>query len=252
MKKLVLILLIFVLGLLASLPARTVLQFVPLASQGVYLSGVQGPWYRGDARLLQIQTPQGLLQFNNARWTVQWADLLRVRLAVALAAQFDNRPLTANVAINSEQQLFVDDLAADINLETLRPFMRQLSVPVSGALSVRDLDLQMPLSARWPQRVQGQAALSNVVVSLPMALLDLGSAQLLLNGDADALHIEIADYQGHYGLEGGIKLLPPSIYELGLRVQPDGSVDEQTVQGMRFMLGAPVNGRYFLNYSGRW
>jgi hypothetical protein len=110
----------------------------------------------------------------------------------------------------------------------------------------------MPANARWPEYVQGRAMINNIVASLPMALLDLGSASLDLTGNADSLNIDVSDYQGHYGLSGRIKLTPPNRYTLNLKVRPDGTIDEQTVNGMRFILGSSVDGAYLMYYSGTW
>lgn len=255
MKKIalsVLVLLCLLIALLVSLPAKTVIHGLPLAQQGVYLSGVTGRWFDGRARLLQLQTPQGLVQLNDLRWQLQWSALLKAQLQLPIQALFADRPLSFTLSANNVEQLVISELNADVSLATIKPFMRDLSVPLDGAVSLRGVQVSIRPGSNWPSKLSGFASLNNLAVSLPMALLDLGSVDLALSSIDQRIRADVKEYRGDYGLSGHITLTQPNAYSLALESQPGARITEQMRQQMRFVLGSEVGGAFLINYSGNF
>ncbi len=242
--------LLFVLLLIITMPARVLLSFVDVTKFGVYAQGVSGPWYAADATRVRVVTPELALDLTNLKWRVQPLALLRGRLMLALNAEFAQRPVEAIVGASIGGRMFAEHVRAGLPLGEFAPLMTNLLFPVDGQINLQDISLE--LKQQWPVQLSGKLVLANMTVTTPVQLLEVGDVLLGLEMEDNDVVVPILENSGQLGLGGRLTLKQEHRFGLLLTSTPSDQLSRELQTQMQAMLGQPENGQFSLRYDGVW
>ncbi|MGI9292672.1 MAG: type II secretion system protein N [Pseudomonadales bacterium] len=244
------IILLFVLLLVLSMPARVLLSFVDVTQFGLYAQGVSGPWYAASSTRVRLQTPSAAIDLTNLEWRVMPLALLRGRFMLALDAEFAQRPVEAAVGIGVSGRVFVQHLSAAVPMREFAPLMTQLTFPIDGQINLQDVSLE--LQQGWPSELHGKVLLTDVTLMLPIQLLAVGDVLLGLGMQGNDILLAIIENNGQLGLGGQLTLAADRRYGLLLNSTPSEQLSPELRRQMQTMLGNPENGQFSLRYDSVW
>lgn len=244
------IILLLVLLLIFSMPARVFLSFIDITQFGLYAQGVSGPWYAARAGRVRLQTPTVAVELTHVKWRVKPLALLRGRFMLALDAEFAQRPVKAVVGAGLDGRVFVQHLTAAVPMRELAPLMTQLIVPLDGQINLQDVSLQ--LRRRWPEELHGKVLLTDVALTLPTQLLKVGDVLIGLGKQNEDILLAIIENSGPLHLGGQLTLAAERRFELRLNSTPGEQLSSELRMQMQAMLGNPVNGQFNFRYQGAW
>ncbi len=242
--------LLFVLLLIFTMPARVLLAFVDVTQFGVYAQGVSGPWYAADAARVRVITPELAVDLTNLKWRLRPLALLRGRIMLALNAEFAQRPVEAVVGASVGGRLFAQNLRAALPLQEFQPLMTNLLFPVDGQVNLQDISLE--LKQQWPVQLSGNVLLANMTVTTPVQLLEVGDVVLGLEMEDNDVAVPIIENNGQLGLGGQLTLKAERRFGLLLTSTPSEQLSRELKMQMQAMLGQPDNGQFSLRYDGVW
>lgn len=244
------IIVLFVLLLILSMPARVLLSFVDVTQFGIYAQAVSGPWYAASSQRVRVQTPGLAVDLTNLKWRIKPLSLLSGRLMLALDAEFAQRPVQADVGIGVGGRVFVQHLHAAVPMQEFAPLMTRLTFPVDGQINLQDVSLE--LHQQWPTELRGKVLLTNVTLTLPVQLLDVGDVLLGLGMQDNDAVVAIIENDGQLGLGGQLALAANRRFGLLLTSTPSDQLSRELRQQMQALLGNPDNGKFSLRYDGAW
>ena len=242
--------LLFVLLLILTMPARVLLAFVDVTKFGVYAQGVSGPWYAAHAARVRVVTPELAVDLTNLKWRVQPLALLRGRFMLALNAEFAQRPVEATVGAGIGGRVFAQNVRAALPLQEFAPLMTNLLFPVDGQINLQDVSLE--LKQQWPAELSGNVLLANMTVTTPVQLLDVGNVLLGLEIEDNNVVVPVIENNGQLGLGGKLTLEQARRFGLLLTSTPSDQLSSELQTQMQAMLGQPDNGQFSLRYDGVW
>ncbi|MGI9286220.1 MAG: type II secretion system protein N [Pseudomonadales bacterium] len=244
------IIVFFLLLLILSMPARVLLSFVDITQFGIYAQGVSGPWYAASSQRVRVQTPSLAVDLTNLKWRVKPLASLRGRFMLALDAEFAQRPVQAVVGISVGGRVFVQHLHAAVPMQEFAPLMTRLTFPIDGQINLQDVSLE--LHQQWPVELRGKVLLTEVTLTLPIQLLDVGDVLLGLGmQDKDAV-VAVIENDGQLGLGGQLTLAANHRFGLLLTSTPSAQMSRELRVQMQAMLGNPDKGKFSLRYDGAW
>lgn len=244
------VIVLFVLLLIFSMPARVLLSFVDVTQFGVYAQGLSGPWYAAHATRVRVQASDVAVELTNVKWRAQPLALLRGRFMLALAAEFAQRPVRATVGVSIAGRVIVQHLQAAVAMQEFAPLMTGLAFPIDGQIDVQDVSLE--LLQRWPAELDGKVLLTNVTLTTPVQLLAVGDVLLGLGMRDNDVLLEIMENSGQLGLDGQLTLAADHRFGLLLTSTPSEQLSRELRMQMQALLGNPDNGKFSLRYDGAW
>ncbi len=247
-------LLLFLVLLLLTAPARVLVTSLGLHRAGLYFHGVSGRWHEGESRELQIHTPSAAVRLADVRWDLKLSQLFLGRFAAEFTARFSEQPVAVNVSHSLFGETRVNGLTVGFSLLEIKPLLRDLLIPLDGFVRIEDLSFSY--SNSWFTFLQGRVQLRSLLASLPAADIDIGDLLLELklaesDGRKAPLLAESIDYQGRYGIDVNLRMQPNRSYTLTLGSRPDDTVPTTLVQQMGMLFGPPLNGRHQFIHTGR-
>lgn len=242
--------LLFVLLLVVTMPARVLMAFVDVTQFGVYMQGVSGPWYAAHAARVRVVTPELAVDLGNLKWRVQPLAMLRGRLMLALQAEFAQRPVEATVGAGIGGRVYAQQVRAALPLNEFAPLMTNLLFPVDGQINLQDISLE--LKQQWPVQLTGKVLLANMTVTTPVQLLEVGDVLLGLEMEDNDVVVPIIENSGQLGLGGRLTLSEEHRFGLLLTSTPSDQLSRELQAQMQAMLGRPDNGQFSLRYDGAW
>ena len=230
-------LVVFVLGLVATLPARVVLDaFAPPA---VRAWGVEGSIWSGRAAALAV----GETGIGGIEWELSPASLLALRLAADVRIRRIDGFLDAHVSaplLGGAVRLTGVEAAA--RLETLPRSV----VPegTAGQLSAR-LE-EVTLDEGWPTRVVGRIAFDTL--ELPGVRYAIGPLEFVFPPDRDPPLADARSLGGPLASEGTFGLPGPRRWFIDALLGPGENAPRELVEGLKYVGEAAPDGRRHVRY----
>lgn len=216
-----------VLGLLITLPARVVHDWV--SPEQLKLAGIDGSLWSGSADEAMIQG----VYLRKLKWDFQPLSLLVGKAAYTVRAEPAGGFVDANVAVGLGGEIRIDGLNAAIPLSTLQNVLRLDGV--DGEITLR-LD-EMQLSDGWPTQASGQAGVSNLVMRA-LSPAPLGNYKAEFQTTDDGVLGSVEDLSGMLKVAATLQLNPDRSYALTGQVGPTATASSAVVEQLGY-LGTP-------------
>ena len=160
----------FVIGLVASAPARLICYALP---PSVSLEGVTGTVWKGSARQLVVNN----IAAGNLNWSVFLPGVLRARLELGLDAQLPDGAVSGKVALGFGGFARLDDVKGSLPLAYLATDFPTGMLDGRVSLMIEQAELR----DGWPTQIKGVVALGNLVQNIP-APMALGTFTATFDG----------------------------------------------------------------------
>jgi hypothetical protein len=237
-RALLLACLVFLLTLLARLPARVL---VPLLPAGVSCDAPAGTVWQGSCAALRASG----VTLQEVSWTVHPLALLGLHLSATVASQDARAQGTAAVLVSSGERIEISGLSAQLPLQGGLPvFPSGLAGTVQIAIGAANLS-RGQLTA-----LQGSVRVLQLRSEAQSA--DLGSFELRFPATAAGGPIvgQLSDLGGPLSVSGQLRLMPAGGYELSgyVAARPDASGD--VVQALQLLGPADAQGRRMFSLAG--
>jgi len=230
-------LVVFVVGLVATLPARVVVSaFAPPA---VRAWGVEGSIWSGRAAALAI----GEAGVGGIEWEISPASLLALRLSADVRIRRLDGFLDAHVSVPLlGGPVRLTGLEAAARLETLpRSVVPQ---GTAGQLAAR-LE-EMILDEGWPTRVVGRIAFDTL--DLPGVRYTLGPLEFVFPPDRDPPLADARSLGGPLSVEGTFGLPGPNRWFIDAFLGPGENAPRDLIDGLKYVGEEAPDGRRHVRY----
>ncbi|WJW75221.1 type II secretion system protein N [Thiohalobacter sp. IOR34] len=234
--------LLYLLFLLATLPAR---QLLPLLPEWLHLAEVTGSVWAGSA----AQWQAGSLRGGPLLWSLRPLALLGGRLEYDLAIQMPGGSARARLGHGLAGDGYLRDLAWTQDAAGL-PALPWGGVRLGGELR---LDVELAeFEAGWPLQLDGRLRWQDAALRAPLQLA-LGNLQARLDVDPQRrLRARIQDDGGPLEVVGSAWLAPDHGYGIDLQLRARPGADAGLVDTLG-LLGRPdAAGRHRLERQGRF
>lgn len=229
-----------VVGLVVAFPARLAWRWVE--APGVSLQGISGTIWTGHAR----EASAGGLYLTDVRWRFQPLALFGGRLEYGISAA----PLTgfveADVAVSPGGAIRLQDVAAQLPVAALDPF-----IEVAGLAGDVDLRIaRLVFEDGLPVEAEGTIALTALVIR-PLAASPLGDYEAKIGTVDGVIRGAVADASGVLEVSGNLELHPDRSYLftglIATRPGAPAAVDQQ----LQYLGSADAEGRRSFRLEGR-
>ncbi|MGH8278422.1 MAG: type II secretion system protein N [Gammaproteobacteria bacterium] len=235
---------VYLVFLLATLPASYITGWLRHRVPEVQLAGVQGSVWTGNAVELAVAGNS----WGRIRWCFDWAGLVSGHPGYRLHLEGTGLDLHARVAGNTHH-LLLRDVEGHLDLQRLDPW---LPLPPDAIRGDLQLDLhRVELASAHPIAADGVVSLANTTVSWPQ-VLTLGSYQLkLMTRAGSGISGTLLDRSGPLALQGSLQLEPDGHYAISGTLASRDRADVALNKLLDFM---PVNasGDHQFSFSGQW
>ena len=232
--------------LLATVPAKLVLDKLLEAQNGIEVSGVSGTLWHGRASRVEIDNSY---QLDDVRWHLVGWRLLTGVLSAEIQATFMQREVSGQAGISLSGTLVAHDIQGAISAEEFAAL---------AALPLVQLDGEMTLAIDSLYRESDAAPVINGDINWRQASLTvaesvaLGSVDIRLReNDADGTDITISNQGGALKLDGSGALDAESHYELALTMTPARSASANLVNSLAAFAKKQASGSYLFKTSGQ-
>ncbi len=224
---LLLFLVAFVLFLVATMPARFALQYLP-ANLPLRLLGVDGTvWHGQAAQALWQNRPIGSLE-----WRLHPLPLLLGKLSADFIVDGDGISARGKAVASGDQTVVLTDTRIDAELERLPLPQNLMATP--GGKGHADIRLAR-IENRWPTELDADVVWSPATLLAPFEL-ELGKATLKLGSNGDTLSGDLRS-NGALNSKGKLTLSKAGAFSANVRIAPT----DETPRELRDML--PMIGR---------
>lgn len=247
-KLILLFIFFYLLSLLITLPATTVIRFIP-ENSGIEVAAVSGSLWQGQALQLSYKKKYHLQQLE---WAVDWLALKDLRLQLNLKFNNGSNALAGKGSVLlGFSGLSVENFIVDLSAPELLSYLHLPLPPVkaSGELSVVIKNAQQ--GAPYCQLLDGFITWQNAKVNSEMGNIDLGAVNIALSCEKGQL---LADLQQHSEqLNSTIKLLlkEKGAYQLQGLLKESDRLDPSIKQALPWIGAKNQSGETVLNFNGR-
>lgn len=236
-------LLIFLILLVATLPARVLLGRIPL----VRATGVGGSLWSGHAADLNIQG----VSLGRAEWRLFALPLLRGQLEIEAKIAPPNGSGTAHCFVSFKQDVSCSRVQAALPLQDLR--ISSLPQGWTGSLHA---DLQrLELKRGWPVAVIGKLDVRDIARTTRDGDSPFGSYRVEFPADAvraadGAIVGALQDTGGPLNVLGTLRLSPDRTYLIEGRVASRAEASRDLARSLKFLGDPDAEGRREFSLSG--
>lgn len=242
--RVVAVLLLLVVCLLVSSPARLLALVLP--SDQVVMQGFSGTLWRGSASRCLVNSPAGYLHLGAVSWRLKPLSLLLFAPRLDLNSKWGNQALSTELTLRGGEDIDIHALEASIPADLLRQF-----VPISLAGTLSAQLEQLSVRDGLPVAGDGRLVWQDGVWNAPNGPLPLGSYALDFSQPEGApLLGEVVTLAGEVSAEGTVRLAGRS-YDIDILLLGDGGLDERLQQALSLM-ARPVEGGYRLKLDGEF
>jgi hypothetical protein len=237
-SALLLAIIVFVITLLARLPASAL---TPLLPMGISCEMPGGTVWHGSCGQLR----DGSLSLNGVSWTVHPAALLRLRLSAELSSDDPRAQGHTGVELARDGEIHLQGLSAQLPLQGgLRVFPEGLAGTVQIALDDARLQHQQLLALQGSIRVLQLRSESQSA--------DLGSFELMFPPSSPGSPIEgrLHDLGGPLSVDGQLRLMRAGGYDLSGSVAARGAASPELLQALQLLGPADAQGRRMFSLAG--
>lgn len=241
---------LFLLLLINSIPARLVLAHVSKAVPDFYAEGVDGTIWSGSASNVVLRVNGTSYQLGATNWRISALPLLWGSLALDLQAKHGQQQVTGSAVLGLGGSVSLEDTDLVLAAGSVQPFV-PLPVTLDGMFSVHLKDFALD---------DGRIEEMDGSVTWEQAGMDLGSGGMLRLGtyvaelsmnENDDYHAELLDIDATLGLSGQLDMqAADKRYSLNARLEPRPGLDP-AVRNMLTQFGNPgPDGKINVQYSG--
>ena len=238
-------LLVFIAALITQLPAKLVWSWVQddAAAQSVYLNGISGSAYNGQAN---SATVQGLL-IKQPGWSGNYLPLLIGRTSFDISGSLDGYPLDVEASATPAGALLLGQSTGALTVARIAPLLKLPIIPLDGLIS---FDIQHArAAAERLEAIEGQVQLRNASWKLIKPPVPLGNLTADLRTEDQVIIADLSS-DGPLEVKGEAKLNPDGSYEADIQIR-GASDSDQRLKNLLKLLGKQVNGCHTIKQSGR-
>lgn len=232
---------------IANIPAQTAYGYLVqhyqnnAQPQPVYLSGVQGTIWSGQAKT--AVTPQ--LQLRDVEWVFRPSSLFSLALGFHITGQSNSGTIKTDVDFNNGQATF-SELRTLLPLDDINaPELLFVKGMLNGELNL-NLD-KLALTQQRPSHITGRTALVNLRTAEGD---ELGNAQIdWVTNDDQSILGQVSDDNGAIKLSGQILLQPDNRYNININLRPTPQTPN-TIANMLNFLPRQADGSYAWQLNG--
>ncbi|MEM9101238.1 MAG: type II secretion system protein N [Pseudomonadota bacterium] len=200
--------LLYILFLLATIPADFVVRQVAGQLQGVTLIGPSGTLWRGELQSVVIKNRQvSNLTINNVKWSFSFLGLFTGKTAISLELNDESINGTATIGRTFSGKIVGHDVYLKMPLELMNPLMRKSRVQTKGTLNTQ-LD-NLAWNGEWLDALEGKLLVSQLNVNASMMRIntDLGNYTIDLSlDDSQKMIAQVNGVKDKLGLAGNLSL----------------------------------------------
>ena len=238
----------FLLTSFTQLPANLLVKVLP-ANLPFQIDGISGTLWHGAANSLSFQQ----WQFNQVRWQLKPAALLKGQLAIQLQAQpAQGGKLDGDCGMSFTQTIHCHPLnLTELPADAVTPYLQQFMVPaLKGTLQVNLADVTW--DRKTPPLASGHAEWQQAGVQIDPQTFGNYTA-ILSVGDEHNQQIQISSApDANYQLDGSIKLQANGQYNTNLNLKPNQTNNAMVTTFLNSLLGvAQPDGSYLINRQGQ-
>jgi len=238
----------FFLFLMINIPAGAITGLLSdRLPENIRISGVNGTFWNGSLHSVKFNG----WQLSDTQWDLNPAGLLLGRLSARVTARIAGSEFTTDATISLSGTITVRDLEA---AGPLSPLATQLNLPVTGGRFLVQLSA-LTIKDGWPTSLIGSGRVAGVPLNI-MGGTDGPMGNYEVEFDAETVPQDgrltgvVSDDGGPIEVGGNILLMPPSNYELQLKLKALPGAPADITQAISLAGPAGPDGRRDLSLAG--
>lgn len=202
-----LVVLLYLVFLLAMIPARTIQLFLP---GHIQLTQIEGSLWSGSAARVVI----GQQQLNNVQWQLAWWSVLSNCIGINVQQQQGRDSIAARIGVSWTGKTCIKNIDGDYELARLLQFYPQPLPALGGRVQLDGLGLW--LSNGQPVAADGELLWQNATLTMG-STMQLGEYRLSFADaeEADGIDITVVENKGR--LDGELRLTLASDHTLRVK-----------------------------------
>ena len=236
--------LLYLLFLLATLPAVYAAAWLQKRVPQVKLSAVDGSVWSGSAQDVSLQGQS----WGTLRWHFDWGALLTGHPDYHLYIHDDDVSLHGRVADAGRGKLLLRDIEGELGIRRLEPWLPLPQGSIAGQLNLQLK--QVVLAGNRPLVATGVITLTSAKLAWPQALA-LGNYQLKLQTQDGSIDGKLLDTSGPLILAGTFTLSPGGRYQVNGTLASRDPADT-ALNNLLHYLPVDQTGSHSFNFSGQW
>jgi general secretion pathway protein N len=194
--------LVFLIWLIATVPARLVLAHVSNAVPAVYAEGVSGTIWSGKAARMSLSAPGYTHELGETQWQLHPWSLLAGKLSVSLNARNGRDQVTSDASLSLGGRVSLANTELSLPASIVRSWY-PVPARIDGLLSLQLKSLSV--SKAVIDELDGALTWQDAQVDFSGAPVKLGSLLAKLSmGDKGACKVELSDLGGPLGVVGQV------------------------------------------------
>ncbi|MFT6985742.1 MAG: general secretion pathway protein N [Psychromonas sp.] len=248
-KLILLFVLFYLLSLLITLPASTVMRFIPQNS-GIEVAAVSGSAWQGKAFQFTYQNKYHLQQLD---WKVDWLALTNLQLKLDLKFNNGSNAMAGKgFLLLGFSGISVENVIVDLSASELLSYLHlPLPVPVdaTGELSLVIKNGQQGLP--YCQQLDGVIAWQNAKINSEMGNIDLGVVNIDLSCEKGQLVADLEQNSEQLSSTINILLKEKGAYQLQGLLKESNKLDPSIRQVLPYIGAKNKSGETVLNFNGK-
>ena len=234
--------LVLLLSLLASAPARMLSLVLP--GEQVLMSGLAGTLWQGSASRCMLRLPQGYLHLGAVKWSLHPLSLLTLAPRLTLSSEWGSQSISGELALRGARDIDIVELDARVDADLLRQFA---PVSLAGSFSLQLARVQ--IRDGLPYGGEGRVVWQDGSWQSPRGPVQLGTYALDFDQPpGEALVGEVVTLAGPLEAEGRLQLGGRK-YSLDVLVSSPARLDKQLEQALSLM-ATPEAGGFRIALAG--
>ena len=242
-------LLLFIVLVVARMPAATGLAMVARHSGMVLPYNASGTIWQGKAEHLFIHVNGNMLDLGLTRWQVEPWSLLMGRMQISIDARKGRQKVVGDVTAGIGQTLVLKDFEASFDIASVMAFY-----PVPFRMQ-GFAEIMLSEAVLKPGQV---AALNGNVVARDLVFnfthpVELGSYAARLGMEGDAVQADVSDMDAMVAVDGTASVtLAAREYQTDMTLKPAAEADPAIAQTLRALAQPNSDGVFVMQRSGKF
>ncbi|NVJ49195.1 MAG: type II secretion system protein N [Gammaproteobacteria bacterium] len=230
--------LLFIIFLLATLPARTALNLLP-SNLGLSAKGVSGSIWSGEAASVSFNR----FTVNNLVWSINPLHLFTGKIGGGVTLENEQMQVAGDWKIGFDSAVYLSDVEADVSAKMIEPYLPMRGTRIEGDLKLQLETLEFD-PEQGPMAVAGDIQWRKAAASIMGPLISLGDFSLRAETSAPGVVELVAlPAENVVDLQGSMTLTWPSMLAVDISVTE--SVPESLQSTIAFLQQGPQGRRVF-------